>query len=66
MKTLFSLAASIREDYARRRILLETRGLSGLIINSKGYVLIIALLMTSLLISITGNLSWRPRPASPT
>lgn len=34
---------------------MESRGFRGYIFNSKGYVLIIVLLMTSLLISITGN-----------
>lgn len=46
--------AAVR-DYKHRRDLLRQEGIRPLLLNSRGYVLIMVLLITSLLISITAN-----------
>ena len=43
------------KNYRKRAVILRDEGLRGLYGNSKGYVIIIVLLMTTLLISVTGE-----------
>jgi len=45
----------ILNNYKKRKQLLQTKGVTKLILNSRGYVIIIVLLITTLLISITSE-----------
>ena len=44
-----------QNNYSARAEVLRTRGLSGWLLNSKGYIIILVLIMTTLLISVTGE-----------
>jgi len=44
-----------KDNYSARARELHTRGLSGWFFNSKGYIIILVLIMTTLLISVTGE-----------
>ena len=55
MGILREIYRAAARDYRRRRDLIRNEGIRPLFINSRGYVLILVLLITSLLISITAN-----------